>query len=366
MHPKQPPCSERRRPRHFAHDPHLMLLCTLGAVVVGTALSAVLPGTPGRSLLALQLPFFAMVQIPEGGDRGSFLVRMLSPLIAVLLFLSLFVSGAALKTLLIAALVLFCVLSWLFSRALKEKREQAALLAGRLKESQEMLEHVKQSCRQMIIAEKTSALAKFSSLVSHELKNPLSSLKNISYFLGKVLQNVDERTQRMLTMFASEIDRMNALIIQMLDLSRVKKIARTPSQLEELVKTTLQEFKFPDTIRVTSTLEPIQASLDPERFKQVVSNVINNSLDAMPEGGTIDVSMKNVDNSVELIIKDTGAGMDADTLAQAFDPLFTTKTKTLGLGLTLVREIVTLHNGTVELSSAKGKGTTARIAIPLR
>jgi signal transduction histidine kinase len=347
-----------------AHGPCLTFFCALGAVIAGAALASVLPEGEERFLPALHVPFFAMVKLPAGEDRESFIVRMLSPLIAVLLFISLFTSGPALKAILVAALAFFCVLAWLFSRALKKEKDRAAFLTARLQETQEMFDHMKQSCRQMMNVEKTSALAKFSSLVSHELKNPLSSLKNISYFLGKVLKDVDERTKRMLDMFATEIDRMNALIVQMLDLSRVKKIARSPSQLDELVKAAIQEFKFPETIRISSALEPGQASVDPERFKQAAYNLISNSVDAMPQGGKIDISLKNVDNSFELIVKDTGMGMDPDTLAQAFDPLFTTKTKTLGLGLTLVREIVTLHNGTVELTSIKGKGTTARIVVP--
>jgi signal transduction histidine kinase len=224
-------------------------------------------------------------------------------------------------------------------------------------------DRVRRECRTACQGEVITALGKFASVASHEIKNPLASLKNISYFLNKTIKAEDDRTKRMLDMLASEIDRTNNLVTDLLDLSRAKKANRAPVNIAEFMERFLNEIKLPENVRLVRELEKTEANADPDRIRQVVINVIRNAVVAMPNGGQITVRVQKEGDNAVLTFADTGTGMDPDTLEHIYEPMFTTKTKVLGLGMTVVKEIVDMHEGTIDVSSEKGKGTTVRIAL---
>ncbi len=239
------------------------------------------------------------------------------------------------------------------------------LLSYRMGTSEAAHEEYVRDTRRTISDEKISVINKFSSIVSHELKNPLASLKNIAFYLTRAAKFEDERSKKMLDMLSSEIDRANQMINELLDMSRVKKIAKKPSQLNELIESSISEAALDGAIRVTRDISPIEAEVDPDRFKQIIMNLLTNARDAMPQGGEITVSLKAEKENAVIVFKDTGTGMEPDVLARIFEPLFTTKTKVLGFGLTLVKQIVAMHNGTIEAASEKGRGTTFHLILPL-
>jgi signal transduction histidine kinase len=109
---------------------------------------------------------------------------------------------------------------------------------------------------------------------------------------------------------------------------------------------------------------------DKQRMEQAVLNIIKNALDAMPDGGAINISSaEDVDNKlIEIRIRDTGIGIEAETARKIFDPFFTTKEegKGSGLGLFVAREIVEEHDGSIKVESVEGEGTTFIIKIPMR
>jgi signal transduction histidine kinase len=288
---------------------------------------------------------------------------LLCAAVGIILFLAvIFTPLSWLRLLLFISSALFCALAWLYVKAARQTEPAgrsgaelpAAATAGTTPVQQRNND------------ERVIVINKFASVVSHELKNPLSSLKNIAYFLNKTIKTDDERTQHMLSLLTTEIERLNRLITEMLDLSRVKKLTKVPSKLNELFEQAIAAVQFSDTIRLTKDLAPAEAVVDPERFKQVFVNLLTNARDAMPNGGDLSVTMSKRDHSIDILVKDTGTGMDPETLAQIFDPMFTTKTKVLGLGLTVAKEIVSMHNGTITAASEKGKGTEIRIVLPTR
>lgn len=213
--------------------------------------------------------------------------------------------------------------------------------------------------------EKIAAIGTFASVVSHELKNPLASLKNIAYYFSKLPPLEDPRASRMLAILGSEVGRMDDMIVHLLDLSRVKNVEKTPCDIGRLAEEVIRETPVPETVSVTHSIEHITLPFDSRRFKQVIASLITNACDAMPGGGRIDVVLRHGDGGVEIIVSDAGCGMDTNTCFRAFDPLFTTKTKTLGMGLTMAREIVHIHDGTIAVASKKGEGTKVRILLPL-
>jgi signal transduction histidine kinase len=103
---------------------------------------------------------------------------------------------------------------------------------------------------------------------------------------------------------------------------------------------------------------------DPEKLKQVVLNLVVNALEAMKEGGTLRVRATSNGDEAHLVVEDTGAGIDAASLAQVFDPFFTTKEAGTGLGLSIVRKIVDQHQGEVRIESQQGVGTRVTVVLP--
>jgi signal transduction histidine kinase len=103
---------------------------------------------------------------------------------------------------------------------------------------------------------------------------------------------------------------------------------------------------------------------DAEKLKQVVLNLVMNSLEAMKEGGVLRVRTFYDGDRVRLVVEDTGTGIDPSALAQVFDPFFTTKEAGTGLGLSIVRKIVDQHGGEVRIESERGVGTRATVTLP--
>ena len=216
-------------------------------------------------------------------------------------------------------------------------------------------------------AEKMKNLSKFASVVSHDLKNPLASLKNISYYFANSVKLDGEVPNKMLKMFVSEVDRMNKMIVEFLDLTRVKQLNPVISDLDVLINEIIEKEKG-GKINFSLNLANYKANVDPERFKQVISSLIENSKDAMtPEGGTISVNMSEAEGrSVVIEITDTGKGMDDETLDKCFDPMFTTKTaKAMGMSLTVSKQIINMSDGSIKAENCPEKGVKVTIIMPL-
>ena len=228
--------------------------------------------------------------------------------------------------------------------ALKTKRAQMETTLAEIKDCQ----------RGLLIEEKISTIAKFASVMAHELKNPLSSLKNISYYLIKTVKSEDPKGKRMMEMLASEVDRANLMIGDFSDIARAKRISKAPAGVSELIEQTLSDYKFDPEIELSKEIEPgIEANIDPDRTAQLLKNLLKNAKDAIGQGqkGTIKVSLKKTDKFFEITVSDTGTGMDKETSEHVFEPLFTTKNKSIGLGLTVVKETAEAHGGKVELET---------------
>jgi two-component system, NtrC family, sensor histidine kinase HydH len=214
-------------------------------------------------------------------------------------------------------------------------------------------------------AEMMEFLARFCSVISHELKNPIASLKNISYFLKKTIKSDDDRVNKMLDLLSSEIDRTNGIIVELADLSRVKNISKELMNLKECIEKALGELNPSQAFNIIKNIDDLNISADRIKLTHAIKSVLRNACDAMPGGGEIKITTKNLGQEAQILIEDAGCGMDAETLEKAFEPAFSTKTKVLGLGLTVAREICEKHYGTISLQSQKDKGTIVEIRLPI-
>jgi signal transduction histidine kinase len=239
-------------------------------------------------------------------------------------------------------------------------------LEQRTNELEETLVKMRNIQQELLRSEKFATIGRLASSVAHELRNPLASLKNISYYLIRLGAFTDEKAKRMLEMLNTDVGRANKIVTDLLDYSRIKKINRVTIKLREFCSKLLDEMHLGDAITLNHECDDIEVLLDPDRITQVVVNLVNNARDAMPNGGTITVTAHKRDEWLAIQIKDTGSGIAKENLEHIFEPLFTTKTKGLGLGLAIVKEIIDAHLGKISISSEPGKGTTFEILLPLQ
>lgn len=251
----------------------------------------------------------------------------------------------------------------------KEKKDLLNLkmaLESRTNELEETLVKIKNIQQELLRSEKFATIGRLASSVAHELRNPLASLKNISYYLTKLGSfSGDEKAKRMLDILSHDVGRANKIVTDLLEFSRVKRINKAPTYVDEFINKLLDHLATGESVRIERDLEHIEANIDPDRITQVLINLITNAKDAMPEGGAISVSARRKDECLDIRVKDTGCGMSEETANHIFEPLFTTKTKGLGLGLAIVKEIIEAHHGRISAESKKGEGTTFEIFLPI-
>ena len=219
--------------------------------------------------------------------------------------------------------------------------------------------------RSQLNAEKNKVIARFASVASHDLKNVLGGLSNIAYYLSKALKIENETQKKMLTLLSTEVNNLNIKIVDLLDMTRVKQLTKKSCNLKDIINKAIEENKV-DTINFETKIEDVKILADSQRMTQVFSNIIKNSKDAMKNNGTISIVMNVNNDIVSISLKDTGIGMNQETLENCFDPMFSTKTaKAVGMGLTVAKQVVEMHNGTIDIDSIENQGTTINISLPV-
>ena len=228
-------------------------------------------------------------------------------------------------------------------------------------------------------AERSTAMGRLASAVAHEIRNPLNFVNlSIDHVRAKLAPEEPARRESFETILGnvkSEISRLNRLVGDFLSFGKPMRLDSRPCSVDTIVRevAALVDHKARDqgiALSVECETAIPQVVADAELLKTCFLNLMINAVDAMPEGGLLSASVRRVRDgddrqAIEVSIADTGLGMTADQVQTAFEPYFSTKDTGLGLGLALTRKIVEDHGGKIDLVSAPGKGTTARIALPL-
>lgn len=211
-------------------------------------------------------------------------------------------------------------------------------------------------------------LATFGQLVGslgHELRNPLGVIES-SLFILKNRLGEDVRYDKHVTRIGEQVGIANKIISDLLDMIREKDIPRTKVSLAGVVDAAVDRVRRPEsmTLGISGLVGLPEISGDEGQLQQVFVNLIENAVQATAPGGRIDVVATSDDAAVEIAIEDNGPGVDADTRRRLFEPLVTTKTKGVGLGLALVKRIVERHGGLVRYEPNQPVG--ARFIVRLR
>ena len=222
-------------------------------------------------------------------------------------------------------------------------------------------------------AEHLAYVSRLTGGLMHELKNPLSTLNLNLQLLAEDLQSpttdVERRTARKVGVLREETKRLEDILNRFMAFAGRTEPKKRPVDAAQLVGDLLA-FYEPQAqqhrITLRSSLgEPVPlVEADADLLKQALLNLILNAQAAMPEGGELMISVRPDGDQVALTVTDTGVGIPADQLDKVFDAYYSTRRGGSGLGLPIVRRIVTAHGGTIHLASEPGRGTQVVIRLP--
>jgi signal transduction histidine kinase len=212
---------------------------------------------------------------------------------------------------------------------------------------------------------RVQSLEQVGSKVAHELKNPLTGVKALVQ-LG--LRNPAEAASReRLEVVEREVTRMQEILQNYLSFSRpLQGVTPVRVELGPLVSETLVVLSSrADEARVRLYAQGNAAiEADPRRLKEALLNLVANAIEATPPGGKVEVEVRPGEQQAEIVIRDTGRGMAAETLRRIGTPFFTTRDEGTGLGVVLARSVITQHGGSMQYESEPGKGTRVLVALP--
>lgn len=218
--------------------------------------------------------------------------------------------------------------------------------------------------------DRLAAVGRLAASIAHEIRNPLAAMRGSIQMLRAEMAG-DSQQAQLMEIILRESDRLNKIVADYLKYARPR-----PAELKEidvcaLVRETLTLLRNSSEISDGHTLEedlpdqPLIAKGDAEQLKQVCWNITRNALQAMPDGGTFRVSLSGAGNDrLRLAFMDTGQGMTPEQVERLFEP-FSLATRGTGLGLSIVYQIIRDHNGTINVRSRHGEGTTITIELPL-
>jgi signal transduction histidine kinase len=223
-------------------------------------------------------------------------------------------------------------------------------------------------------AEHFALLGRLASGLSHEIRNPLVVIFLQVDLLQEDLQQLAPAHQADIAPTLAEIKthlaRLDDLVQDYLSLVRVCNIHRQPAEVGAVVAAFVQEISSAlaergITLQQQGLTDLGTIVLHQSMFRRALLNLVHNAMDAMRQGGTLSLRGRREAAYVQLEIRDTGSGISAEHLSRIFEPLFTTKPGGTGLGLYIVQEIITAHDGTVAVQSTPGQGTSFTLTLPV-
>lgn len=230
------------------------------------------------------------------------------------------------------------------------------------------IRQVEESQRALIQAEKMAIAGRLTASIAHEINNPLQSVRNCLHLAGRQELEPDSRREYM-ELAQAELERLMNTVQRMLDYYRPTAVDRKSVDLNELVQRVLvllgrqlAEANVQVKTRLSSRLKPVFAVAD--QVQQVLLNLCLNAMEAMPEGGVIQIDTVQRRQAAEITIQDSGPGITDEERERIFEPFFSTKDGGTGLGLAVSYGIIAAHGGNLELIPTAGRGACFRFTLP--
>ncbi len=222
-------------------------------------------------------------------------------------------------------------------------------------------------------SENLASMTTMAAGVAHEIKNPLAAMSIHLQLLNKAFEKKQTLTiddaSRYINVLSEEIERLNSIVVDFLFAVRpmdtklkLTSVSRAINEICNFIEPELKEnhVKLIRDIKSTPKVE-----LDTNLFRQALLNIIKNAMNAIEKKGTINICVKLRGDEVVIVVKDSGKGMDQNTVNKIFEPYFTTKASGTGLGLTVVYKVIKEHKGDIRVKSELDKGSEFTITLPV-
>ncbi len=232
------------------------------------------------------------------------------------------------------------------------------------------LSEVRSLRKEIARSQRLASVGRLAAGVSHEIRNPLSSLKGFATYFKERYHDVPEN-QQISNLMIQEVDRLNRVVGQLHEFARPIAVSKKPIRIKAFLENSLkmverQASEANITIKTDFDLDLKEVLIDPDRINQVLLNLYLNAIESMDGGGRLTVALSGNEkkHGIEIKIIDTGAGISDNDLGHIFDPYFTTKPTGTGLGLAIVHNIMESHGGDINIESRLGQGTGVTIFLP--
>jgi PAS domain S-box-containing protein len=215
-----------------------------------------------------------------------------------------------------------------------------------------------------------AVLGQLTGVVSHELRNPLGTIRTALYFINEKLTSQPDSIMRALVRAERNVVRCDKIIDELLDYTRSRKLELATVQIDDWVMSVVRELEIDDDIEFLPQLQAhCEAQLDSDRFRRCLINCLSNACEAMldnpPERQKLLIVVTSiVGDEIEIAIADSGPGISEEELQNVFEPLYSTKGFGVGLGLPIVDQIMKQHRGSAIIRSTVGEGTTIALRFP--
>ncbi len=246
-------------------------------------------------------------------------------------------------------------------------------IAALAREFNQMAHALDEREQQLIRSERLAAIGKIAAQITHEVRNPLSSIGLNAEQLDEELAGLPAETaaeaRTLARAIVKEVDRLTEITEDYLRFARMPKPRLEREELRAVLGSLL-DFQRPDLLKRKVSLDlvvpPHECPLacDEQQLRQALLNLVRNAGEAMPAGGALKLTLSDENSGYRLDISDSGQGIAPDHLARVFEPFFSTKQGGTGLGLALTQQIVVEHGGSISVTSEAGRGTTFTVHLP--
>ncbi|MCW4029071.1 MAG: PAS domain-containing protein [Candidatus Bathyarchaeota archaeon] len=272
------------------------------------------------------------------------------------------------------------------AKAVKDSKGKTVMFIGGVRDiTQRTLDHqqleqyskhleelVKERTKQLVEYERLAAIGQTAGMVGHDIRNPLQALTGEVYLIKTALNDLPgkeakQEVNESLNSIEQNINYINKIVADLQDYSRKLTPEYQTVNLSDLIVEIFETVYLPADIKLSINIETLPAiNLDPTFTRRALTNLINNAIQAMPNGGALKIGCYQQDSNVFISIADTGSGITDEVKSRLFTPMFTTKAKGQGLGLAVVKRLVEAQGGSISFESTLGQGTKFLIKLPTK
>ena len=229
-----------------------------------------------------------------------------------------------------------------------------------------------QRAKQLSQAERLATIGQTAGMVGHDIRNPLQAIAGELYLAKNELDSISDseskkNLQENITNMEENLYYIDKIVADLQDYTKPLNPNKETVNIEKVIEAALLIVNIPNVLQVVIATEKgfPQFTADFSMLKRILINLIQNAVQAMPNGGTLKITAQTQNDYACISIEDTGEGIPQEVQSKLFTPLFTTKSKGQGFGLAVVKRLIEVQNGKITYKTQKAKGTTFTIQLPL-